>query len=88
MGASGLERAQVARFTARVELVEPLSAREATRLLLHPLDPADRQPTRVRLTVPEADAPANLLPGAVVAWRARLVPPPAAAAGGASLAAP
>lgn len=83
MGAIGLARPQVARFTARIERVEPLPAREATRLLLHPLDPADALPARVRLTVPEDDAPAGLLPGAVVALRARLVPPPSAAVPGA-----
>ncbi len=83
MGAIGLERAQVARFTARVEMVEPLSASEATRLLLHRLDSADRLSARVRLTVPEADAPRDLLPGAVATLRARLVPLPAAAVPGA-----
>ena len=83
MESIGLERAQVARVTARVETVEPLPAREATRLLLHPLDPADGLPPRARLAVTEADVPAGLLPGAVVALRARLVRPPTAAVPGA-----
>ena len=80
-GGERLARPEVIRFTARIERVEPLPAREAVRLLLHPEQ--DRLPPRVRVTVAEDDAPAQLLPGAEVALRARLVPPPSAAVPGA-----
>jgi competence protein ComEC len=76
-----LERPSVARFEALVEAVEPLPAREATRLLLHPR--GDGLPPRVRLTVSQENMPEGLRPGAVVAIRARLVPPPSAAVPGA-----
>jgi competence protein ComEC len=77
-----LARPEVVRFEARIERVEPLPAREAVRLLLRPVE-SIALPRRVRLTVAEDYAPAGLLPGAMVAVRARLVPPPSAAVPGA-----
>ncbi len=77
-----LVRPQVARFAATILQVEPLPARDATRLLLRPAGIAGLPP-RVRLTVPQEDAPDGLMPGAIVYLRARLVPPPSAAVPGA-----
>ncbi len=77
-----LTRPVVAAFTARVERVEPLVARELVRLTLSPVD-ADALPRRVRVNLAEADAPVGLTRGAVVRLRARLMPPPGAAVPGA-----
>ena len=102
-GGATLAHAEVVRFTARIERVEPLPARESIRLTLHPLsvlpgpnqgpsgaglDSEFRQrtetlPPHVRLTVPQENAVAGLLPGAMLFARARLVPPPSAAVPGA-----
>jgi competence protein ComEC len=69
-----LEKPLVATFSARVETVETLPANGDLRLLLAPLDQG--LPPRVRVTVPEAAAPAGLAPGAEIRIRARLMPPP------------
>jgi competence protein ComEC len=103
-GGATLAHAEVVRFTARIERVEPLPARESIRLTLHPLsvlpgpnrgsgvgaglDPGFRRgretlPPHIRLTVPQENAVAGLLPGAMLSARARLVPPPSAAVPGA-----
>ncbi len=81
-GSATLVRPRVARFAATIVRVEPLPARDATRLLLRPAGTA-RLPALVRLTVPQEDVPAGLMPGAIIVLRARLVPPPAAAVPGA-----
>ncbi len=81
-GGAAPTRPQVARFAARIVQVEPLPARDATRLLLRPAG-VSGLPSIVRLTVSQDDAPAGLMPGAVVQIRARLVPPPSAAVPGA-----
>ena len=85
-----LDRPTVARFSAVVERVEPLAARELVRLTLLPAPGAtDGQgravalPPRVRVNLAEADAPAALAAGATVRLRARLMPPPVAAVPGA-----
>ena len=81
-GGAAPTRPQVARFAARIVQVEPLPARDATRLLLRPAGVAGL-PSLVRLTVPQEDAPVGLMPGAIMVVRARLVPPPVAAVPGA-----
>lgn len=82
-----LPRAMVVRFEARVERVQPLPARELTRLTMTPtrwLDRApDTAPTRIRINLAEADVPEAIAPGAVVSMRARLLPPAAPAVPGA-----
>jgi competence protein ComEC len=76
-----LDRPAVVRISGRIDRVEPLPARAAVRLTLHPADAG--LPRRVRVTVPQGDAPDGLEPGAEVAIRARLMPPPSAAVPGA-----
>lgn len=79
-----LDRAVVAQFTARVEKIEPLAARDLVRLRLAPCCVAARGSTAERLILPahirvnlrSADVPAGLTRGAVIALRARLLPPP------------
>jgi competence protein ComEC len=116
-----LTRPAIVRFEARIVRVEPLPAREATRLLLtpaagtvalpssrfprerggpgpnHPQAPSAEStgldsrlrgntitlPALIRLTISEDDTPSGLARGAIVAARARLVPPPSAAVPGA-----
>jgi len=81
-GGAMLARPQVARFAATIVQVEPLPARDATRLLLRPAGVAGLPPL-VRLTVAQDDVRPGLMPGAIVRLRARLVPPPSAAVPGA-----
>lgn len=77
-----LARPVVAEFSARIVAVAPQPARELVRLTLTPIV-APALPPRLRVNVDEADAPAGLRVGAVVALRARLMPPPTAAVPGA-----
>jgi competence protein ComEC len=76
-----LDRPVVAQLTGEILRVEPLPARQAVRLTLHLADAG--LPRRVRVTVPQEDAPEGLVPGASVAMRVRLMPPPSAAVPGA-----
>ncbi|WP_431358002.1 ComEC/Rec2 family competence protein [Sphingomonas glacialis] len=78
----------IATFTARVERIEPLAARDLVRLRLAPLQvlavPATRGPARplptlpahIRVNLVDADVPARLVPGAILELSARLMPPP------------
>ncbi|MDP1026118.1 ComEC/Rec2 family competence protein [Sphingomonas sp. KR1UV-12] len=84
-----LARPVVAGFTARVERVEPLVARQLVRLTLVPIgsatDGKGRRidlPDRVRVNVAVAEMP-KAGRGAVIRLRARLMPPPTAAVPGA-----
>ena len=82
-----LDRPVIARFTARVETVQPLPARQLVRLRLAPIaalptacgraqcSPA-ALPAQFRVNLDEKDVPAGLAAGAVVRMRARLMPPP------------
>ena len=80
----------IARFSASVEAMEPLVARQLVRLTVLPVGrgadmdgrPIDL-PHRVRVNLAEADAPAGLGTGAIVTLRARLMPPPLPAVPGA-----
>ncbi|WP_201781307.1 ComEC/Rec2 family competence protein [Sphingomonas sp. Leaf357] len=86
-----LTRATIATFEARVESIQPLPARELVRLRLAPtrvLDvgtgrKATALPAFVRVNLAEADVPKGLTRGAVIALRARLMPPPQPAVPGA-----
>src|SRR4030095_1841834 len=57
-----LGQPKVASFVARVETVETLAAKDDLRLTL--IQHAPDLPPRIRLSVPEADAPAGLASGA------------------------
>ncbi|WP_200911051.1 ComEC/Rec2 family competence protein [Sphingomonas sp. Leaf25] len=76
-----LARPAIVALTAKVERVEPLPARELVRLTLRTDDPG--LPPRVRVNVAQRDLPPEVTPGAVVALRARLMPPADAAVPGA-----
>lgn len=69
-----LDRPTIVEFSAKVEKVEALAAKGDIRLTLAPVDPA--LPPRVRVSLPQEDAPEGLAPGASVMLRARLTPPP------------
>jgi len=77
-----LERPAIAQFTARIETVEMLVARDGIRLTLAP-DPGQSLPDRVRVNVDPTKVPPDLEPGARVSLRARLMPPMPAALPGA-----
>ena len=89
-----LDRPVIARFVARVDSVDPLPARELVRLevtLQRTLPLACARPpcllaalpAHFRVNLQEKDVPAGLGRGAVIALRARLMPPPAAGVPGA-----
>jgi competence protein ComEC len=69
-----LERPVITEFTARVERIDHLAAKDSERLTLAPSTGA--LPPRVRLSIDREDAPSGLAPGAVIRARARLAPPP------------
>jgi competence protein ComEC len=69
-----IDRPKVVQFTARVEKVEVLTARELLRLTVAPADPD--LPPQLRVSVPVAEQPPGLARGAAVKLRARLTPPP------------
>ncbi|WP_235524038.1 ComEC/Rec2 family competence protein [Sphingomonas sp. Leaf33] len=77
-----LARPAVAVVTGRVERIEPLPARQLTRLTIA-TDPGVGLPPRVRVNLADADRPAGLTRGARVSVRARLMPPAGAAVPGA-----
>ena len=90
-----LARPTIATFTARVERVEPLPARDLVRLRLTPVKvlsvPDTRGPARplpvlppqIRVNLAVADVPVGLVPGATLKLSARLMPPPEPAVPGA-----
>ena len=65
----------VTEFAAEIEAIEPLPARDQTRLIVRPLRRPDLPP-RVRLTLRGESGPLTL--GDRVGLRARLMPPPTA----------
>jgi competence protein ComEC len=82
-----LDRPVIALFTARVEAVDPLPARDLVRLTVAPIASAPTPcgartcapavlPPRVRVNLATADVPAGLSAGAMIRLRARLMPPP------------
>ena len=66
----------VTEFSARVESVEPLPAKDQVRLIVQPLARPDLPP-RVRVTA-SGEAGAGIAPGEAIGLRARLMPPPTA----------
>ena len=69
-----LMRPAVVTFTATVERIETLAARDSLRLTLKPADAA--LPPRVRVNLPQDQSEKGLAPGATISLRARLMPPP------------
>ncbi len=69
-----LERPVVTSFSAKVERVDILAARERVRVVVTPLARPDLPP-RFRVNIREKDAPFGLGAGAVVTMKARLMPP-------------
>jgi competence protein ComEC len=69
-----IERARMAAFSATIETVQKLPAREAVRLVVRPA-PGQELPPRLRVNVDEKAATPALQPGAVVRLRAWLMPP-------------
>jgi competence protein ComEC len=74
VAAPRLERPVVVDFSARVETVDHLAARDKVRLLLRPED--GTLPPRVRVSIDEDKFPAGIAPGSEVRLRSRLAPPP------------
>lgn len=82
-----LDRPVIALFTARVDTVDPLPARDLVRLEVTPIAslptpcgvrtcPAATLPPHFRVNLQAKDVPAGLGAGAVIRLRARLMPPP------------
>lgn len=78
------------KLSGSVEAVEMLSARDLVRVTLTTAGPGvDSRgrdvalPARVRINLPEADAPPGLVPGARATLQAHLMPPPSPAVPGA-----
>jgi competence protein ComEC len=69
-----LSRPLVTEFSARVETVDYLAAKQTVRLMLAPSDAA--LPPRVRVSVDQDKFPAGIARGAEIRLRARLAPPP------------
>ncbi len=79
-----LARPAVVAFSARVDRVEPMPARQIVRLRLGVIEPATAGlPPVVRVNVADKDMPPGVGRGAIVKLRARLMPPGAAAVPGA-----
>ena len=76
-----LTRPVVASFTGRIERVEVQTAKDRVRLTLAPVNAPDLPP-RVRVTVDDVIASAELVRGDHVGLRARLVGPPSASVPG------
>ncbi|WP_417621562.1 ComEC/Rec2 family competence protein [Parasphingorhabdus sp.] len=69
-----LERPVVTRFTAKIERIEPVLARDMVRLTLK-TGKGQQLPPHVRVNVPLDHAGADLQNGALIQLRARLMPP-------------
>ena len=75
-----LERPGLVAIDARIESVQPLAAEQTLRLVVAPL--AEGGPARLRINVDEGNVPDGLQPGAIVRFRAWMMPPPPMAAPG------
>jgi len=74
LAAPRLERPLVVSFEADIERVESRAAKGDLRLTLAPFDRS--LPPRIRVSLPEADAPKGMGSGATIRLKARLQPPP------------
>ncbi|MGV3770384.1 MAG: ComEC/Rec2 family competence protein [Sphingobium phenoxybenzoativorans] len=73
-GEPPLARAAFVQMTGRITHIEPLPAQGSTRLVLKPLERPDL-PARIRVNIADADRPEGLAEGAIIAFRARMMPP-------------
>jgi competence protein ComEC len=69
-----LTRPVIAKLEGSVLTVDHLTARQATRLVVHSTTAG--LPPRLRLSIDDDKVPPGIAPGAQIAARARLVPPP------------
>ncbi|HKY82982.1 MAG TPA: hypothetical protein VJM09_16110, partial [Sphingobium sp.] len=76
-GMPPLPRAQFVEMTGEVQGVSAVPAEQMSRVLIRPID-APGLPPLVRVNMAEADVPQAMGRGAVVRFRARLMPPAAA----------
>ena len=74
VAAPRLERPTFTHFMAEIEAVERIPARETIRLMLRP-SAAPNLPPKLRVSLTEEQASAELRPGAVIRLKARLMPP-------------
>ncbi len=74
VAAPRLDHPQMADVDGRVELVETLAAKGDLRLTIATAYP--RLPPRVRVSLPQEDAPKGIAAGARIKLKARLAPPP------------
>jgi competence protein ComEC len=68
-----LESERLATFTAKVESLQRLPARQAVRIIVRPQDP--KLPTSIRINIDQDKPVPGLAPGATVQLRAWLMPP-------------
>ena len=76
-GQPPLPRALFMEVTGEVEGVSPVPAQQMSRVLIRPID-APALPRHIRVNMAAEDVPAGLGEGAVIRFRARLMPPAAA----------
>ncbi len=82
VGEPPLRRAMFAVVTGRVVSTRPVPSEKMTRVVVRPDDPAGL-PGTIRVNIADDDVPAGLGDGAVIRFRARLMPPaPPAVPGG------
>jgi competence protein ComEC len=81
VAAPRLERARMAEFTAEIESLQRIPAKETVRLVVRPSGPD--LPPKLRINVDAKAAPAELTAGATVLLKAWLMPPPQMAVPGA-----
>lgn len=77
VAAPRLERPVITSFSARVESMQQLAARQSVRLTVTP--DGDQLPPRLRVSLSDKDLPAGLGAGATIRLKARLTPPMAMA---------
>lgn len=74
LGQPPLARAVFTVVTGEVTALRPVPAQKMVRAMLRPVD-APGLPAMIRVNIAEADVPAGLGEGAVIRFRARLMPP-------------
>ena len=75
VGALAIERPSVSRFDARILVRDEQPARDRVRLILAMRNPETGEAQKVRVNVPWEKAGSDLVEGAVIRLRARLMPP-------------
>ena len=75
VGAPAIERPSVSSFDARILVRDEQPARDRVRLILAMRNPGTGEAQKVRVNVPWEKAESDLVEGAVIRLRARLMPP-------------